>query len=48
MTNQRKMTNEDDLRIALAQIAPVLLDRSDTLEKVVQRIGEAAAEFRDR
>jgi predicted amidohydrolase len=36
------MTSDRELRIAAAQIAPVLLDRERTLEKVVQRIEEAA------
>ena len=37
------MTNET-VRVALGQIAPVFLDRAATLEKVVQRVREAARE----
>jgi nitrilase len=43
MTTETKTTNTALLRIGLAQIAPVLLDRSATLDKVVQRIEEAAS-----
>ena len=43
MTRETKTANGASLRIGLAQIAPVLLDRSATLAKVVQRIEEAAA-----
>jgi len=43
MTTETKTANSATLRIGLAQIAPVLLDRSATLAKVVQRIEEAAS-----
>lgn len=43
MSSETNVANRDSLRLALAQIAPVLLDRSATLEKVVPRIEEAAA-----
>jgi len=43
MTTRTNTANTAALRIGLAQIAPVLLDRSATLAKVVQRIEEAAA-----
>ena len=34
--------NTDLLKIGVAQIAPVLLDRTATLAKVIERIGAAA------
>jgi nitrilase len=43
MPGNTETANRDVIRIALAQIAPVLLDRDATLAKVVQRIEEAAA-----
>ena len=36
------MKNNDDLKIALAQIVPVWFDRNATLEKIYQNISEAA------
>jgi nitrilase len=35
--------NASIIKVALAQVAPVFLDRAATLEKVVQRVDEAAA-----
>ena len=39
-----ELTKADHLSIALAQIAPVWFDRERTLEKVAERVREAAAE----
>ena len=41
---QRPVRPQDSLRVALAQIAPVWLDREATLEKVVAQVQAAAAE----
>ena len=38
----RGMSSPDTLRLGLAQIAPVLLDRTQTLERVLERVHEAA------
>ncbi len=43
MANPRRSSKSPKLSVALAQIAPVFLDRRATLERVIQRIREAAA-----
>ena len=44
MTADSMDTNKDQLKVGIAQISPVWLDRRSTLEKIVDYTGRAAAE----